>query len=137
MGRVSIKSAISRYIKGMRKIEINVNNVSISPNQLLQGKCAIVTGAGSGIGLAVAKTYIESGAVVIGLGRNKNKLDEAQKNLGENFIPYSCDVSDVDNISKYLEEIIKKSPHGKIDILVNSAGVKNGNDERFFDFSPE
>lgn len=137
MGRVSLKSAISRYIKGMQKIEINVNNLSVAPNQILQGKCAIVTGAGSGIGLAIAKAYVDSGAIVIGLGRNKSKLDEAQKTIGESFIPFPCDVSDVGNITKYLEEIIGKSPDGKIDILVNSAGVKNGNDERFFDFSPE
>lgn len=81
MGRVSLKSAISRYIKGMQKIEINVNNVSVAPNQLLQGKCAIVTGAGSGIGFAIAKAYVDSGAIVIGLGRNKNKLDEVKKPL--------------------------------------------------------
>lgn len=137
MGRVSLKAAIRRYIKGMQKIEINVNNVTVASNQLLQGKCAIVTGAGSGIGLAIAKAYVDSGAIVIGLGRNKSKLDQVQKSIGENFIPFPCDVSDVDNITKYLEEIISKSPDGEIDILVNSAGVKNGNDERFFDFSPD
>ena len=135
MGRVSIKSAIKRYIKGMQKIEINVNNVSVAKNHLLLGKCAIITGAGSGIGLAISKAYIDSGAIVIGIGRNKNKLIEARENLGESFIPYQCDVSDVENISKHFEEIVSKSPDGKIDILVNSAGVKNGNDERFFEYS--
>jgi NAD(P)-dependent dehydrogenase (short-subunit alcohol dehydrogenase family) len=137
MGRVSIFSALKKYIKGMQKIEINVNNVSIMPNQLLQGKCAIVTGAGSGIGMAVAKTYVNSGAIVIGIGRNKKKLEDAQKEIGDGFIPYPCDVSDVENISTYLNEVVKLSPAGKIEILVNAAGAKNGNDEGFFQFTPE
>lgn len=137
MGRISIKSAISRYIKGMQKIEVNVNNVHLTQSQLLQEKCAIVTGAGSGIGMAIAKTYVNSGATVIGLGRNVQKLEEAKKEIGTRFIPYSCDISDVEHISEQLEEIKKQSPSGKIDILVNAAGTKNGNDERFFQFTPE
>lgn len=137
MGRISIFQSFKHYLKGMQKIEINVNNVSFEPNKLLQGKCAIVTGAGSGIGMAVAKTYVNSGAVVIGLGRNEIKLKAVQKQIGDLFIPYSCDVADVDNIAKYFKDIILLSPTGKIDILVNAAGIKNGNDERFFQFTPK
>jgi len=137
MGRISLISALKKYIKGMQKIEVNVNNVSVPSNQLLQGKVAIVTGAGSGIGRAIAKTYVNSGAIVIGLGRNIAKLEDSKNDIGNNFIPYVCDVSDVANISKYLKEIISLSPTSKIDILVNAAGTKNGNDERFFQFTPK
>lgn len=137
MGRISIFRALKNYVKGMQKIEVNVNNVFLSQNQLLEKKCAIVTGAGSGIGLAIAKTYVNSGATVIGIGRDKSKLQNVQKDIGNQFISYECDVSDIKNISMYINEIIKLSPTGKVDILVNSAGIKNGNDERFFEFTPE
>ena len=137
MGRISFFKMLKKYIKGMQKIEINVNNVYLAQSQLLKDKCAIITGAGSGIGLAIARTYVNSGAIVIGLGRDKDKLKGAQKKIGERFIPFCCDVSDIENISTYFNEIIKLSPNGKVDILVNSAGIKNGNDERFFEFTPE
>ncbi|MBR6698062.1 MAG: SDR family oxidoreductase [Lachnospiraceae bacterium] len=137
MGRVSLKSAIKRYIKGMQKIEVNVNNVSLLPNQLLQGKSAIVTGAGSGIGMAISKTYIDSGATVIGLGRDINKLNDVRMQLGNRFIPFACDISDVNKIEGYLNKIIDLSPSGIVDILVNCAGTKNGNDERFFEYTED
>lgn len=137
MGRLSVTSAIKKYIKGMQKIEVVVNNVTLVQSQLLYGKCAIVTGAGSGIGMAIAKAYIDCGAVVIGLGRNKNKLDNVKVKLGDKFIVYPCDISDIENISKYFNEILELSPSKRIDILVNAAGAKNGNDERFLHFTSE
>ena len=38
MGRLSLKNAIKKYIKGMQPININVNNVQLMPNELLKGK---------------------------------------------------------------------------------------------------
>ena len=137
MGRVGLLKLLKKYIKSMQKIEINVNNVHLNMNQLLQGRCAIVTGAGSGIGLAIAKAYVNSGAIVIGLGRDEKKLKNAQKEIGENYLIYPCDISNIDELSKYLDDIIKLSPSQRIDILVNAAGIKNGNDERFFEYMPD
>ena len=137
MGRVSLKNTIKRYIKGMQPINVNVNNVVLSPNELLKGKSAIVTGAGSGIGKAIAKAMVASGAQVVAIGRTIEKLNDAKKEIGDNYIPYAYDVSDVNGLGKTISEIKELFDNKQIDILVNSAGVKNGNDERFFEFTPD
>lgn len=137
MGRVSLKNTIKRYIKGMQPININVNNVILEPNELLKGKSVIVTGAGSGIGKAIAKAMVASGAQVVAIGRTYEKLEIARKEIGNNYIPYVYDVSNVDNLKKVVIEIKNLFDNKQIDVLVNSAGVKNGNDERFFEFTPQ
>lgn len=137
MGRVSIKSLIKRYIKGMQPINVSVNNVILSPNEILMGKHAIVTGAGSGIGEAIAKAYIACGAIVVGIGRTSSKLEKVKAQIeSERFIPYVCDISDVERLSETISSISNLFDNKRIDILVNCAGVKNGNDERFFEYTP-
>lgn len=138
MGRVSFISCVKRWVKGMQPININVKNVTVSPNQLLIGKNAIVTGAGSGIGFAIAKAFVDSGATVIAVGRNVEKLERAQKAIeSDKYIPFVYDVSDVNNLSETIEKISRITNSGRIDVLVNCAGVKNGNDERFFEYTPK
>lgn len=136
MGRISLIAALKRWIKGMQPINIDVRNVVLAPNELLKGKNAIVTGAGSGIGLAIAKAFIASGAIVVGIGRNWEKLQKTSMEIAsDNFIPYACDVANIAELQNDVNEICKIFKNGTIDILVNCAGVKNGNDERFFEFT--
>ena len=89
-----------------------------SDNQI---KIAIVTGGGSGIGLAIATKFVEEEFTTIIVGRDQKKLDAAQQKLGALCIPISCDLSDLSALPKLVEDIIKK--HGKIDVLVNNAGI--------------
>lgn len=78
------------------------------------GLTAVVTGAGSGIGLSVARMLTESGTKVFGLDISKGDLGTEAK-----YIP--CDVSDPSSISRAFKEI---SQHTEvIDILANNAGV--------------
>ena len=49
----------------------------------IDGQKAVVTGGGSGLGLGIAKVFIEAGAEVIIVGRNEEKLRQAQQQLGE------------------------------------------------------
>ncbi|SSP94798.1 L-allo-threonine dehydrogenase [Acinetobacter baumannii] len=62
---------------------------------------ALVTGASAGFGYSISKKLIESGYKVIGCGRRAEKLEELQKQLGENFYPLVFDMTDTaENINK-------------------------------------
>jgi NAD(P)-dependent dehydrogenase (short-subunit alcohol dehydrogenase family) len=84
-------------------------------------KVAIVTGGGSGIGLAITTKFVQSNILTIIVGRDKKKLAAAEKKLGELCVPVSCDLNDLTAIPKLVNEIIRK--YGRIDILVNNAGI--------------
>lgn len=84
-------------------------------------KVAIVTGGGSGLGLAIAEKFTKNGIRTIIVGRDKDKLNDAGLQLGENCVPVSCDLSDLSSVPFFVADIIKD--HGHIDILVNNAGI--------------
>ncbi|MDW7739080.1 MAG: SDR family NAD(P)-dependent oxidoreductase [Bacillota bacterium] len=90
----------------------------------LTGENAIVTGAGKGIGRAIALKLAESGAKVFAVSRTLKDLevvrDEIRKGGGECSI-FSCDVQNVNQISEMVDKVSEEA--GKIDILVNSAGL--------------
>lgn len=83
-----------------------------------QGKSAIVTGAGSGIGLAISAHLIELGFVVYGIGRTESKLQNAASNLGEHFKPVVLDVSDSKAVNQWFAGFDQS-----VDVLVNNAGL--------------
>lgn len=84
-------------------------------------KIAIVTGGGSGIGLAIAEKLTGHGIRTIIVGRNEEKLKTAKDKLGTHC-EYMCrDLSDLRVIPTLVKEIITK--HEQIDILVNNAGI--------------
>ncbi len=90
----------------------------------LQGKGAIVTGAGSGIGEAVARYFAEEGAVVVTVGRTLSKLEEARDRAGEagqRLHPYALDVGDAKGVDSMVEWAQGRIP--QVDILVNNAGT--------------
>jgi NAD(P)-dependent dehydrogenase (short-subunit alcohol dehydrogenase family) len=84
-------------------------------------KVAIVTGGGSGLGLATAKEFTQNGIQTIIVGRDEEKLKVAKEQLGENCFYKSCDLTDLSSIPPLVENII--SEFGQIDILVNNAGI--------------
>jgi NAD(P)-dependent dehydrogenase (short-subunit alcohol dehydrogenase family) len=86
-----------------------------------ENKIAIVTGGGSGIGLAIATKFVKSNILTIIVGRDKHKLTAAKEQLGELCVPMSCDLSDLNEIPKLVTEITKA--YDRIDILVNNAGI--------------
>lgn len=60
---------------------ITVKIALLPPNELLNGRCALVTGGTSGIGYAIAKAYINAGAAVIITGRSKERINAAINRL--------------------------------------------------------
>ncbi|MFZ0490209.1 MAG: SDR family oxidoreductase [Salegentibacter sp.] len=87
----------------------------------LQDKVAVVTGASSGIGKAIAKKLSEEGCRVALASRNVDKLMEVQKELKGESMVTEMDVSDTESVRGAFQDIC--SQYGQIDILVNSAGV--------------
>jgi NAD(P)-dependent dehydrogenase (short-subunit alcohol dehydrogenase family) len=84
-------------------------------------RIAIVTGGGSGIGLAIAEKFTKNGITTVIAGRDEEKLKKAKAQLGEGCYPMACDVSNLSSIPVLIKDIIEK--FGQIDILVNNAGI--------------
>jgi len=84
-------------------------------------KLAIVTGGGSGIGLAITEKFVEHNIRTIIIGRNRQKLDAAKDRLGARCIPLAADLSNLDAIPALVQDISTR--YGRIDILVNNAGI--------------
>ena len=87
----------------------------------LSGQVALVTGGGTGIGKAIAQAMHKEGAKIIIVGRKEEILKEAQAELGSDVEMMTCDVTQEDQVKKVYENIM--SNHGKIDILINNAGM--------------
>lgn len=105
--------------------------ITLAPNELLKGKCALITGGTSGIGFSIAKAFLNAGAFVIITGRSKNKIDDACKALNcENkvigFVMDNANVSSFESIFANMLSTINSKGILSIDILVNNAGVIGG-----------
>lgn len=121
-----ITRLISILLHGEQKTIANI--IQLPPNELLKGKCAFISGGTSGIGLAIAKSFLEAGACVIITSRNKERMDNALKRLENKGkvlgVILDCTTPDTfpNILSKTLNQIHQQNiPH--IDILVNNAGV--------------
>jgi len=88
----------------------------------LQGKVALVTGGGTGIGTAIVGRFIEEGAKVCITGRRKEMLDKVAKTLPKKSVT-TCpgDVSKDEDVARMVETTVKFG--GKLDVLVNNAGI--------------
>ncbi|MEW4369497.1 GolD/DthD family dehydrogenase [Paenibacillus kandeliae] len=86
----------------------------------LDGKTAIITGAASGIGLAVAQLFVEKGASVALLDLNLEQAEQAASGL-ERAAAFAVDVGDLASVAQAVSAA--KQHFGGVDILVNSAGI--------------
>jgi NADP-dependent 3-hydroxy acid dehydrogenase YdfG len=102
----------------------------------LTGKTMLVTGGGSGIGLATARLALAEGAKVAITGRTPEKLKIAADALagGERLVHHAADVSEPAQADRLIAETTRRL--GKIDILVNNAGV-NLKDRAFHELTAE
>jgi NAD(P)-dependent dehydrogenase (short-subunit alcohol dehydrogenase family) len=93
----------------------------IDLNFPLNGKVALVTGAASGIGAAVAEAFAAKGAKVAVLDINADQARAKAEALGADAKPFVCDVSDPASVKAAVSGVVEA--FGQIDIAVNSAGV--------------
>lgn len=87
----------------------------------LEGKIALVTGGGSGIGFYIAQCLAQAGAQLVITGRREDVLKEALPKLGANARYFVNDITDLKSLPALIETI--EAEVGEIDILVNNAGI--------------
>ena len=90
----------------------------------LSGKVAIVTGAGQGIGAAIAKVFAKNGASIIIATRSSKNGEEIMRSIkdeGGEATFIQCDVGENKNIKDMVEKTIKY--YGRIDIAIHNAAV--------------
>ena len=89
----------------------------------LEGRTAIVTGAGRGIGRAIALVLAEAGADVVAVARTASEIESAAADveaLGSKALAVTADVSNSSEVDSMVERTLDR--FGKIDVLVNNAG---------------
>ncbi|MCR6484635.1 glucose 1-dehydrogenase [Amycolatopsis sp. OK19-0408] len=85
------------------------------------GKVALVTGGGSGIGLATAKAFAAEGATVVVAGRDEQRLAAAVKEIGGAASAVRVDVTDSADVARMVETVVAR--HGRLDVAFNNAGI--------------
>ncbi len=101
-----------------------MNNAMSANFEPANGRVALVTGAGGGIGLSCAEQLSAAGFTTILLGRSDNVFDAAHaigKQAKAPVAPYLCDVAHENQIQSVMREVDQR--FGRCDILVNNAGV--------------
>ncbi len=96
-------------------------------NKQIKGRTALISGAGSGIGLALAKELGQRGATIIGTDINQDRLDSMMlelKNNGIKAFAYRVDHSNVSDVEALRQKVQKEV--GDVDILCANAGIGHG-----------
>jgi NAD(P)-dependent dehydrogenase (short-subunit alcohol dehydrogenase family) len=86
-----------------------------------ENRIAVITGGGSGIGYAIARTFIKNNILSVLVGRDGTRLKLACETLGELADYVICDLANLYELPQVVRKI--KEKHGRIDILVNNAGL--------------
>ena len=95
-------------------------------NISFENKVALVTGAASGLGLATAKAFAESGAAVVLADWNDNAVRSASEELaakGHKTLAIKCDVADDSQVEAMVDQTV--ATFGRLDAAYNNAGVQN------------
>jgi len=123
-----------RYFKNLIKFIkfggiTNLQIAQIRGYESIKDLHIVITGGASGIGLTLAKRFIQEGAKVIITGRSEQKLEEVKTDIASpNLITYLWDLNKFDNYDHHLKTILEKI--GKIDVFVNNAGILTTLEER-------
>lgn len=139
-----IKRAFTFLFKGIPTYKVYPTISTIGSSKLLDGRVALITGATSGIGLAIAHSFLKSGASVVLVGRNEEKLLKTKESLSclygkDKVFAAQFDMCKVSEFSQKIDDLLSRLNEKKIDILVNNAGVLGCQlskpDEKIYDSS--
>jgi meso-butanediol dehydrogenase/(S,S)-butanediol dehydrogenase/diacetyl reductase len=84
-------------------------------------KIIVITGAGVGLGRALARRFAADGETVVLLGRTFSKVRSAAQEIGERAMPIACDVASPSSVKAAFAQISQRYPH--IDVLINNAAI--------------
>jgi len=87
----------------------------------LEGKVAVISGATSGIGLAIARRFVKEGARLFIFGHRRDALDEAVQVIGTNVTAIQADATKLEDLDRVADAV--GSADGKVDVVVSSAGL--------------
>jgi NAD(P)-dependent dehydrogenase (short-subunit alcohol dehydrogenase family) len=95
----------------------------------LEGRVAVITGAGSGIGLATARRFATEGARVVVVDVNQDSGKAAAEEVGGEFVP--ADVTSEEAVRELFDGVVAR--HGRVDIAFNNAGISPPDDDSILD----
>lgn len=126
-----LRRGLSYILKGQPVVQINANIVTLSKNELLKGRTALITGGTSGIGKAIASAFLDAGANVVITSRTQEKADKVARELqsgheSQLVIGTKLDNEKPESFKKTLSEVVLRLGQNKLDILVNNAGIRGG-----------
>ena len=98
-----------------------MNDVVVDSSFSLAGKIAAITGGASGIGSAIAEMFVQKGATIAVLDLLEEQAQARAKELGNNSTAFVVDVTSSESVNRAVASV--KEHFGRIDILVNSAGI--------------
>jgi len=90
----------------------------------MDGKTALVTGASSGIGRAIAQRFADDGARVYLTGRRKDELEAVAEDIGPGAVSVPCDVSQAADLDQVMDVI--RGDGRRLDVVVANAGLGDG-----------
>lgn len=91
------------------------------PEEKELSKVVVITGAGVGLGRALARRFAKDGEEVVLLGRTAAKVEAAASEIGERAMAVTCDVGSADSVGQAFAAIAARHP--RIDVLINNAAV--------------
>jgi NAD(P)-dependent dehydrogenase (short-subunit alcohol dehydrogenase family) len=95
----------------------------------LADRVAVITGAGSGIGLATARRFAAEGATVVAVDLNADAGKAAAEEVGGEFV--ACDVADERSVRELFDHVAER--YGRLDIAFNNAGISPPDDDSILD----
>lgn len=127
---MGLKSKIKNTIRLFKGKEMIPIYQPIDGHHLLEGKTALITGGSGGIGFAIAKTFLQQSCEVIISGTSEQKLTQYCEKLskGTKVHYLVIDVTDIKSMPEKVRQAADMTSTGKIDILVNSAGLVSHSD---------